>query len=64
MFLPLHNAGLYLLEWSRPQVEPCLNRHEVACGNAFSECPLNTDTRIMHTLACPLVHVRINRTPL
>ena len=55
---------LYLREWSRPQVEPCLNMHEVASGNAFSESPVNTDTRIMHTLACLLVHVRINRAPL
>ena len=38
--------------------------HEVACGNAFSERPLNTDNRIMRTLACPLVHVCINRAPL
>lgn len=49
---------LYLREGSRPQVEPCLNMNEVACGNAFSENPLNTDARIMHTLACPLVRVR------
>ena len=55
---------LYLRAGSRPQVEPCLKMHEVACGNAFSERLLNSDNRIMHTLACPLVHVRINRAPL
>ena len=55
---------LYLRAGSRPQVELCLNIHEVACGNAFSESPLNTKNRVMHTLACPLVHVRINWAPL
>ena len=55
---------LYLRAGSRAQVELCLNMHEVASGNAFPESPLNTDNWIMHTLACPLVHVRINRAPL